>query len=398
MPLWYLPIRFFNTLWQDDLIAPVYCLLTLFGGWIAWKKHGVLGRMLVLWFVVLYLTYSCFPQSIWPWRPLIRDADRFLCGLAVPMALLSGLGLVSLFQVRWVGERRWARWLIDRPVVAAALGLAFFLVTTSREFFHLDYVPRMRAYIAERPPGTKVLTHRTMRAIAFLMNSSAAARLEWLIADPIMEPNAGNEKLAGEAGEFWYARKLIWLTSRKKVQKKLLAEQTALPSYFASPGKDWHLNEVLVRGDAPDLVFYQRRQPGAPPPVVLTASSPEFQGVVPPLPAEWTPTGKNRVLRGEFNIPPDLRGKLVRVELEAAANEVESCALQLRFRGNDKLGETLRLKPYLYPEPGQEFFVLPIPAEATKAAFSLMFSRSARSVRFLNFRVLADPRPAPAPH
>ncbi|HYR58779.1 MAG TPA: hypothetical protein VEO95_09130, partial [Chthoniobacteraceae bacterium] len=90
---WLIPFRFLDTLWRGNNIAPIYAILAAIGIVPAWRRHGTLGRVVVVWFAGLYLLISCTPQSLSPLRPLVRDADRFLCALAVPMSALAVLGL-----------------------------------------------------------------------------------------------------------------------------------------------------------------------------------------------------------------------------------------------------------------------------------------------------------------
>jgi hypothetical protein len=342
---------------------------------------------MVVWFGVLYLCYSGAPQSLWPWRPLIRDADRFLCGLAIPLSVLAVAGLVTLWR-RYAAPRLGTAWW-GRPAFLGAIALAACALITTRERFDPGYVREMRAYMAALPDGTRVFTHETMRAIAYLAGSAEARRFQWSAPNHILHRDPPLEQLAAQSDEFWYARKLVWLTTRKQLEKGRLAEQPALASYFASPEREWRLARLLARGDTPDLIFCRRRTADSPPARVLEPGAPEFAGLIPPLPIEWT--GRNeRVLTRTWNVPENLRGQYLSLQLAAASDSVEALTIRLRFaRGREPRAEFL-LKPYLYPAGGREFFSLPIPAEAETCEVQLKLATKARPVRFTALRAVVE--------
>ena len=53
-----------------------------------------------------------------------------------------------------------------------------------------------------------------MRAIAFLCDADAARRLHFFAPNYILQRDAQNEATAAQCNEFWYARKLMWLSTR----------------------------------------------------------------------------------------------------------------------------------------------------------------------------------------
>lgn len=395
--LWRLPLRFLDALWKGNPLAPFYCVLAAIGIPAAWRRHGTLGRVVVVWFAGLYLAYSCAPQDLSTWRPLIRDADRFLCGLVIPFALLAVAGLWALVssapvvsaadrvlqKVRLAGARPPA-WLVG---ILAVLVLA---ATTSRERFNRGFVPEFSAYMRALPEGTSVFTHESMRAIAFLCDADAARRLHFFAPNYILQRDAQNEATAAQCNEFWYARKLMWLSTRKQLERGALPKQPRLASFFDTPERDWVLARLLAKGDTPDLIFYRRRTAISPPPTILTASSPEFANLLPAFPAIWSPQLKSAV-NADWPVPPALRGKLVRIEIEAASTQVEPFAARLRFQRNRKVIAEFLLKPYLHAEGGKEFFVLPIPADAEKCFVQLRLTRQSGAVNFTGFRAVVEP-------
>ena len=145
--------------------------------------------MIALWFGLLYLEYSCAPQSIHPYLPVIRDASRFLGGLAMAFSLLAVMGARALL----IGPWRWAargRWAPAYPVIAGAAGLAALITLTSRPLFNLGYLKYMSAYVSKVPPGTRVLTHHMMRSLAIMSDPSAAKRIVWWAPPEIMNRGA----------------------------------------------------------------------------------------------------------------------------------------------------------------------------------------------------------------
>jgi hypothetical protein len=402
---WALPFRFLDTLWKGNPLAPFYCVAALVGIGHAWRRCGVLWRVVVLWFVALYLTYACAPQSLWPVRPLVRDADRFLAALAVPMSVLAAVGLWRLAAWLWArfANARWANRLarFERqrfaPIWLGVGVVALLAVMSTREIFDIGFVPEMRRYLAALPDGTKVFSHKPMREIVHLVAARDARRLEWFAPNEILHANPRLEAMAAQCSEFWYARKLVWLNTRKELEKaeraKEIVSQPALGSYFDEPEKDWRLAALFAKGDTPDLVFHQRRAGGSPPARVLSRDAAEWQQLIPPLPADWTPAAGKSAIQREWSVPADLRGRLVRFDFDAASPQVEACTIRLRFTASAgrKLRAEYLLKPYLWSGGGREFFALPIPTDADACQVQLRFAKSAKRVEFTSFRAVVEP-------
>lgn len=386
---WSLPFRFFDTLWKGNPLAPAYCLLALGGIWTAWRRHGVLGRVVVIWLGALYLLYSCAPQSLWPYRPLVRDADRFLAALVVPMSVLAAVGFFA--GCAWLAQRsRHVAAAANRPLLTGAVLTLLVFAITSRDRFDLGSVPEMRRYLNALPEGTKVFSHKAMREYIYLVDGKAAARLSWTAPNEILHRTEKLEAQAAECTEFWYARKLVWLTTRKALEKKSLTQQAPLGSYLDAPEREWMLTGLFAKGDNPDLVFYRRRQPDSPPAQILTPDAPEWQQLIPALPATMNKTTSS--VAATWKIPATLKGKLVRFEFEAASPQVEALTIRLRFHAGeseDPKTEYL-LKPYLYSGGGKEFFVLPIPTDADTCQVQLKLSKDAKEVVFTRFRAVVE--------
>ena len=104
---------------------------------------------------------------------------------------------------------------------------------------------------------------------------------------------------------------------------------------------------------------------------------------------EWTGSGDRRSeVKGE--VPASLRGKLARLDLEAASAEVEALTLRLRFfEGESMIAEYL-LKPYLYPGGGKEFFAFTIPAMAASFTAQARLSKKSGTVRITGGQLLVE--------
>ncbi len=416
IPMWQLPTRFLGSLWKGGHLAHVYCILAIIGlVAVAPRRRpsrtetsatpddathplgsAVLAQALGLWLVALYLEYACAPQSLHPWRPLIRDADRFLCGMLVPMSVLIILGAAFLLELPYA--RKAKPWLVRVPLITGLLGLAFLVEGTwrARGLFSLGYVPEMSAYMRSRPAGCRIFTHESMRGLAFLVDAKAARQLTWLAPGELLRRQESAEKMADTADEFWYARKLVWLGVRKDFERKVESDAQRA-SYFEHPEQKWMLSRLMAKGaGTPDLVFYRRRLPSDPSPRVLGPDAPEFAGLLPKLPVEWTGTREDQYQEVEWPVPPSLRGQFVRVELEAASKEVEPMHIQLHFKQGDKELTAYHLNPYLSPKPGAEFFPLQIPAASDHCEIILKLFRKSPTVQVSGLRVVAEQAPSPA--
>lgn len=385
IPLWWLPLRFVDALVKGNPLAPFYFGLALIGIAHAWRRLGTFGRVLVVWFVVLYLEYSCTPQPIWPIRPLLRDADRFLAGLAVPMSLLAIAGLWWL----WEKLNAWRPLRLPATATGVVAFIALFAIT-KRDRFDLGFVPEFREYLCSIPAGTKVFTHEPMRAIALMCDAEKVAELN-IDAPPVILQSAPElERRASEASEFWYARKLVWLGTRKALERGEFPKQPKLGSYFDEPEQEWRLVRLLAKGDTPDLIFYRRRTAEMPPPQVLSADAPEFSGLLPELPYEWKSESGKRETKVKWDVPVSLRGNLVRLETVAGSPGPEVFTLRLKFKTGEKVLAEYLLKPYLHPAGGKDFFVFTVPPEAERCEFTLKFNSKAQNIRFESLRAVLE--------
>lgn len=390
IPMWDLPLRFLDTLWVS--FGPIYCVLGVIGAWWGWRKFGAGGRLMVIWFVVLYLEYSCAPQSLFPFRPLVRDADRFLGGLAIPMSALAAFGLAALLQPAWFSRWKATRWLAEYPVCPLLAAAVLLSVCSTRPRFTLDFVPPMQRYMATLPTGTKVLTHETMRPIAFLVGSKDARRFTFITHKSILLSNPALEAAAAECDELWYARKLLWLQTRKEVESHRTEDQPKLATFLDHPEHVWTMTRLMAKGSTPDLIFYRRRQPDSPPAHVLAPDAPEWQGLIPKFPAEWTAQTGRSSYKATWLVPENLRGRFARFEIEGSADVVEAAMIRLRFDSSTGGAEKkeFKLKPYFFTKRGKDFFALKLPKDCDQCEFRIEFDKAADRATFTGFRAIIE--------
>lgn len=405
--LWAIPFRFLDSLHKGGDLMPFYAVFAVFGIWFAWKRYGKLGRVVVAWFVLLYLAYACAPQQLWPFRPMLREADRFLSSLAIPYSILTVFGLVGVlgWLAQFARTRKFPEAVRRRPALSAVIATVVLAIAAhrpigNRHFFSLGYVPEMRAYMRALPPDAVVFTHRQAKVLAHLVDDATARRIQWLASDKwITEPQPELIETASKANQFWYVRKLALMRLAKGIitedENKKIRAQPPLAPWFDAPEKDWQLAAVLARSDTPDVVLYRRRMPATPPPLILTAQSPEFKDLLPALPFEWKKTKDGRdyhdeALELDWSLPPSLRGKLVRIEMQASSQHRDAFAVGVAFVSGKKVDPPYLLKPYFFPDGGKEFVCLAIPANADHCKLRIRFAKDVKWFKVTDFRVIVD--------
>lgn len=389
--LWSLPFRFADSLWESSNLAPAYVLLGAAGGISLWRSRAVVGRAIVLWFIVLYLGYSCAIQGINPVRPLLRDADRFLAGCAIPMTIMAVAGGWWLLQTLhgFSRTRRAIEWILRHRALSAAGAIVLLILGSDRHFFDIDYVPRFQAYVGSLESGTLVLTHHSMRAISFLIAPRESARLDWYHKHWIIEREDKLEAAAERADEIWYARKLAWLGVRKALERNQIEEPVEFASYVAQPQENWRLAEVISRDDDPDFVFLKRRKSGDPPAHVLKAADAGFPGGPVALPVEWHKEKKApRDFVFPFPVPEDLRGRRIYLDLRATSGTVQAARAFLAFAEGEKTLRRYELKLYFQPEKGKDYFAMEIPSSATSGQVEIKIMGSTKWIRLSDLSVV----------
>ncbi len=390
MALWKLPVRFLDAFWKGNRIAPVFAVLGAGGLWLAWqKKHGAAGRLVALWFGGLFLLESCAVQSLHPVRPLLGHSIRYIAATVIPLSVLVGCGAFAVAGA--VARLGWMQRVRSRPWIAGVVGFAALAAGTSRPFFSLGFVPDFRRYMHDLSDGTRIFTHESMYDLACLADGSAVRRFVWDAPRQILNRDPALEARARACDQFWYAHKLAWLVQRKAAEKAP-GGQPPLASYFAAPEADWQTERILAQGDNSDFVFARRRTRASPAPSVFAATDTRWKGLLPTLPAEWSRADRP-TLALDWQVPPEWRGKFIRLEPTFSSASLAPVTIRLEFRDRARALFNCTLKPVIYAMPGQDFFALEIPAAAETCAIKVEFNKTAKAVRLLALRAVVESPP-----
>ena len=391
MALWQLPVRYLKGFFKGNRLSPVYAVTLAIGLWGAWRR-GAAGRLIVIWFAVLYFEYSCAVQSLHPVRPLIGSTYRYLGAFAFPMSILSIIGLLEIGQFlrpRFPIVRRITDSLAARPILLGLCVIALLAAYTNRPLFNLGFIPRYSRHMAALPAGTKIFTHQAMRDLAFLVDAKNARRLTWTAPGKILLRTPELEAQAAPCDEFWYLRKHMWLTYRKAEERSSTPQkQPALPSYLDTPERDWILSDVLMKADEPEMVFYRRRPAGVVP-RILGPDAPEFADLLPALPTSWKPGKDAKHIDLNWAVPASLRGQLITFQFQATSPAVEPMHFKLRFTSGGKEPFDCSFRPIIYGGGGKEFLAFQIPAKADKCWVQLTFNKN-KEVTLSGFRAILD--------
>ncbi len=400
LPLWTLPFRFIDSLFEGNLLKVPYMVAAAAGAAWAWRARNRLGLLVAGWFVLLFLEYSCGLQSLNPPRPLVRDGDRFLSSLGFPLSVLGGLGAMALARFAAARHPRMAS-AFDRagrrPALAGMLAILLLTLATSRDLWDLGFVGPLRDYLAGVQPGTKILSHEAMRDIARLVSGHRATSIRWLTPPLEIDSSPDLDLAASRADGIWYNRKIIWTSRRKDLERQELETQPPLPACLREPFPDWRVAAVVCKDRTPDLVFMERRG-AAPPPETLGADEPDLARWLGESASgfEWRPSdGGGRKWTGpDLKVPAHWRGRIARLDLWASANTVEAVSGRIQFADAAGRTEDHVIKPYLFPKTGQDFFAFPIPENAEACRLIIYVSREAKWARLERFRLTLEPKDA----
>jgi hypothetical protein len=144
----------------------------------------------------------------------------------------------------------------------------------------------------------------------------------------------------------------------------------------------------------PDFVFLVRREDNRE----LTPLAPDGQSLralfVPQLavPGSWQlpnrPTDPTEY--PPVPVPPELRGRTLFLGLRYSSDETEPVRANVYFyRAGTRIHE-LNLKPYLFPEPSEDFFFLTIPEDADSLSLRLRIKPEARRFTLDRFDLLME--------
>lgn len=359
--LWELPFRFLPQLWRQpqDLVMTV--LAVAGGGW-AWRSGSMAARAVAVYAVVYFLTYSCALQSLHPPRPMVRDGDRFLASLAFPLSILASHGCASVCGLLLPRlPARWASWMRRVPWLGIT-GLAAMLIAVGdRPAGGHDYLREVGQVVRAQRPGSIVVSHPPMRAVAQLAAPDAAERLEWRIQKQILLESPELDAALEGADAVWLIRKHAWIVSRKQGERGALEVLPRLAPFLAPPFDGWWLDRSVLKGDVPDFLFFRRSQEQPRPLALPDQMAPG------PLPRDWNVAKDGDWFSEPVEIPASLRGVEVFLSARYASAATEPIRLRLEFFGEKGEEVTLTFKPYLLPKPSADFFAFRVPEWAVRA-------------------------------
>ena len=230
-----------------------------------------------------------------------------------------------------------------------------------------------------------------MRDIVNLVDARAAQRFRWVTPGQILERDPQLEAQAATCDEFWYDRNLVWLTARQQLQRNNGGAHPILASYFATPENDWTLAQALMNDRSPELVFYRRRRAGTCHQECLLRKQMNGAKSSRRCRRFGNAVQLSGRLKAIWHIPPDFRGRLVRLEFDAAASELEAFSVRLRFFDERrKQKKPFLLRPYLTADGGTDFFALQIPATSTGCEIQLRFAEKTERVEFRRVRAFLE--------
>ncbi len=394
-PLWQLPFRFLPAFYRrySDVIFMVAALVGLYP---AVRQLGKPGRALVAYGFLYLLTYSCALQSLSPPRPLVRDGDRFLASLAFPLAIAAALGLSFLAVharrlVVFAGFERSASVNPTVLVAAIALGLIPF---ASRPFRGPNYLSEISDYVRTVPVGSRILANPAMRQVVTMANAGQAAKFDWTLKKDLLDPGTETLRVAERSDQIWFIRKWVWTGTRKKSEYDLLDGIGSIAPYLRAPLTDWTAARAIAKGDVPDFVFLVRRGDQRE----LTPLTPDGRNLrelfVPQLavPGRWELPNRNTDPTEYLvvPIPPSLRGKTLFLGLRYSSDETEPVRANVYFYRDGQRIQELTLKPYLFPDPSEDFFFLTIPEAADSLSLRLRIKPEAKRFTLDRFDLLME--------
>ncbi len=241
--LWWLPLRYLSVIASGGALKSILLAFSVLGGVLIWRGRGPTGRFIIGWCVLLYLGVSCGLQSVAPVKPLVRVGERFIGGLAVPLALLAMAGVSGgwrLATARWPGLSGRAGWAIG-------LGAMSLVLLSSRSWRDLQFMPEMKSWLKSRPPGSVVAADGDAYEAAHVASPRTARRLRWEIVN--RGDLLGSPRLPGvrEADHLLVCRPRLMVTLRKHLESRKLAEEIVLPRELLGPEFGWDVIGVAFQ-------------------------------------------------------------------------------------------------------------------------------------------------------
>jgi hypothetical protein len=395
IPVWQFPFRFLPALFRGPLDV-LYNIFAVLGIGLVWRNGGPPGRALAIYTVGYLLTYSCALQSFSPPRPLVRDGDRFLGSLAFPLAVLSATALTSVLAFLRARLRLPAA---RRPNIEflAALGLlvAGIMLLSTREKRGPNYLHDIAAYLHGVPPGTHVLSHETMRHVAYMADPAAAARIDWKFQKDLLDPSPTTLYLADHADEIWFNRKWIWTGTRKKSETDELESIGTIAPWLRPPLAGWSARRAIPKGDVPDFVFLRRTANATPLTETAPDGAPLRTELLPdfPVPHTWTfatPPKGDPVELPPHPLPSWIANRTLFLSTRASSNTTEPVRIGVIFLRRGIIVQQLAFKAYFFEKSSEDFFFVTVPPGADAVQLRLRLSRKTKRITLDSFRLFVD--------
>lgn len=227
-----------------------------------------------------------------------------------------------------------------------------------------------------------------------MANARRAGTFDWTLKKDLLNPGSETLLVAGRADQIWFIRKWIWTGTRKKSEYDILAGIGDIAPYLRPPMTNWTAARAIPKGDVPDFVFLVRREDDRE----LSPLAPSGQSLrelfVPQLtvPGEWQLPAQQTdpTEYPPVGIPTELRGKTLFLGLRYSSDETEPVRVNVYFYQHGKRIQELTLKPYLFPEPSEDFFFLTIPDEADALSLRLRIRPEAKRFTLDRFDLLME--------
>jgi len=395
VPLWWLPLRYLDVVASGGALKTILFVFAIYGGVTLWRAGHVAGRVVVAWAVLLYLGVSCGVQSLFPLKPLVREGERFIGNLAIPLGLCAAAGLL---EAAGHLRRRWPMVAGFNPILAWALLASVLLLSCGRPFRDMAYLPSLRSWL-EAEQGA-VAVNEDAYHVAWVAAPHKARALDWKIVqrgDVLKDARLLSPAALDPARTLILNRPRFMVTLRKRLESKRDVDLTRLPGDLFGTDTPWKLTGVafqpyildkeakLLRSsrsaNASEFLRFQLGRQDEPIrwwKALPSVGSWQWNcdtaagsiGATPEggLHFKRLGGGQARLVSPQFDVPAPWRGAMVQTRILAKAPVAEPFETVVAF--TDAKGKTLApqvLRQYASPTGFYDFGGLVIPREAATA-------------------------------
>lgn len=392
VPFWWLPFRFVDAVASGGLLKTVLFAAAVAGGAVLWRAGKMGGRVTVAWGVLLYLGVSCGVQSLFPLKPLVREGERFIGNLAVPMSLCGAAGLLA--AIGWLRRTRPSVCLIPRHLAWAVFIVILFL-GCGRPLRDMAYLPALRDWLDR--PADAVAANEDAYHVAWIAAPRRARAIDWKIlrrGDVLKNAELLSPDAVAPARTLLLNRPRFMVSLRKRLESNRPVDLTVLPRGLFGRETPWRLDGVAFQPYALDKEADALKSPQD----AQAAEFLRFELAKDNAPVAWwsaldairawrwecdttagsletgpdgtlrfnrAGTDQARLLSPPFNVPPAWRGAAVQTRILARAPMAEPFEVMVAF--TDEKGATLPpqvLRQYASQAGFYDFGGLLIPGSA----------------------------------